>query len=215
MKILKFTLLALSIWVISSCSSVQVTDSYQAPDSAASWNNDFLVVTRTNDRAVRSSFENAMVTELNNGGVKSASSLSVYPNLDVTKNYSNAEINQMISDMQSEGYNGIVLNVLKNVKNETSTVPVGGDGFYGAYPGYYYGFGGYYMNPAIYPSYNFPTQYETSTYQVFQLETTVYDLTKPANKQLVSVVSVDVTDPSSMVSNADDYAKKVVKELGK
>ncbi len=58
-----------------------------------------------------------------------------------------------------------------------------------------------------------PTTYQTTTYPVYTLETTVYNLNKPADKQLIGIVTTKITDPQSMIYEADDYAKKVVKEL--
>ncbi len=200
---------------LMSCSSVQVVDSYVTPDFKNSKSQDFLVITRVNDNNVRNAFEQSMVKELGAEGIQSSASAIVFPNLDMSQKYNQSQINSFISTIQSKGFDGVVLNVLKNVQNETSTYPVGGGDFYNYYPSYYYGFGGYYMNPMAYSTYMGPTEYQTDTYQVYTLETTVYDLNLPSNKQLIGIVTNQITDPANIIYDSDEYAEKVVKELMK
>lgn len=201
-----------ALLLIASCSPVQVQDSYVAPSYNAARNDNFLVITRAGADA-RNAFEQAMVKELRADGYKATASGEVYPDLDMSQKYNQQQMNAFIQDMESKGYDGVVVNVMKGVKNETSTYPVGGPDFYNYYPSYYYGFGGYYMNPMAYSDWMGPTEYDTQTYKVYTLETTVYDLNQPPAKQLVGIVTNEITDPSNLIYDADDYAKKVVKEL--
>ncbi len=204
----------MSLLALYSCSSVQVVDSYVAPDFSNAKSNHFIVITRVANNDVRYAFEKSMADEFRSEGYNVTSSGTIYPNLDMAAQYTQSEINAFVDDLQSKGYDGVILNVLKDVRDETSTYPVGG-GFYNYYPSYYYGFGGYYMNPIAYSSYRYPTYYDTQTYKVFTLETTVYNLNKPADKQLIGIVTNEITDPSNIIYDSDEYAQKVVKQLKK
>ncbi len=206
-------LLFLLVGILMSCSAVQVVDSYVAPELSNAKNHQFLVITRVNNFDVRNAFEKSMTQELNSRGLRATASADLFPNLDMSQQYSQAQVSSFVSDIQAKGYDGVVLNVLKDVKNETSTYPVGGSNFYSYYPSYYYGFGGYYMNPMAYSNFMSPTTYQTETYKVFTLETTVYDLKQPSTKQLVGIVTNEITDPANIIYDSDEYAKKVVKEL--
>jgi hypothetical protein len=58
-----------------------------------------------------------------------------------------------------------------------------------------------------------PAETRTYTSETYVLETVIYDLTKPDGKQLVAVVSSELTDPKSASKVAPEYADKVLKSL--
>lgn len=200
------------ILFFSSCSSnFSITDHYAVPDIAQSKGNNFVVIVRASDSDIRNTYESALAKELNNSGIKAKALGDIMSNINPNEKITESQVDSFIENIKSQNYNGVVLTVLKNVKQQTQTYS-NDVGFYGMYPGYYYGFGGYYMNPWAFADYS-PTTYTTDTYKVYQVQTNVYDLNRPLNKQLISVVSSEVSDPSNFISIADNFASKVVKAI--
>ncbi|WP_298539078.1 hypothetical protein [uncultured Aquimarina sp.] len=55
----------------------------------------------------------------------------------------------------------------------------------------------------------------TENVKKYTLETVVYDLTQPKEKQLLSVITTEIDDPQTLGMVSLDFSKKVVKELNK
>lgn len=114
------------------------------------------------------------------------------------------------------------MNVLKDynesmVTEESGGYYAGGTTYYGGYPGYYGGFYGYYHNPYSYSTYGnyVPSSSTTRISKSYILETLIYNLDEPEGKQLVSVVTTQIIDPSSVNKTAKDYSKLVFNSLKK
>ena len=102
----------------------------------------------------------------------------------------------------------------EDIKTEIRTTQSGGYypsmyGGYGGFGGYYgsnyspYGMGGHYVSSS-------QRTYNSDTYK---LETVVYELKREPNKQLVAVVSVNITNPKSANEVAPKYADKVLSQF--
>jgi hypothetical protein len=122
--------------------------------------------------------------------------------------------------IEKEGFKGVVMNVLKDynesmVTEESGGYYAGGTTYYGGYPGYYGGFYGYYHNPYSYSTYGnyVPSSSTTRISKSYILETLIYNLDEPEGKQLVSVVTTQIIDPSSVTKTAKDYSKLVFNSL--
>ena len=108
---------------------------------------------------------------------------------------------------------------MKDFKEETRLQQEGGyyDGgdYYGYYPRYYSGFYGYFYNPISYhtPRTYVPVTTTKTTSKTYILETTVYDLKKVEEKQLIVVVTSEIENPESASEAASDYVKKITKSL--
>jgi hypothetical protein len=119
--------------------------------------------------------------------------------------------------LNSEGFNGVVLTVIKDTQELSKTVTDGGyyagSSYYGYYPRYYVGFYGYYRHPMSYSTFGtyMPSTSTTYTETTYILETVIYNLEETKEKQLVAVVTSKIEDPE----NASDAAKKYVKAISK
>lgn len=117
-----------------------------------------------------------------------------------------------------EGFDGIVLNVIKDYEETTKTYSDGGY-YAGAtipfYPNYYNGFYSYYYNPYSYFTFGTYVDRTTTsyTYKTYVLETVVYDLNQKDGNQLVAVVTSKIDNPKDVYKNAEEFAKKIVKSL--
>jgi len=187
------------IVVLSSCSGIKVTDAWKADNLNSLKGKEILVITRTDDMVSRQRFEQEIANKLRDAG------------------------KDVIQIIKNEGYSGVVLTVLKDktkeiVTSETGGYTSGGYGAYGmGYGGYYGGFGGYYGRAYSPYGYGYggayvPSETRTYTSETYILETVVYNLELAKGKQLLSVISVDVTDPKSASKIAPKYADAVVKQ---
>jgi hypothetical protein len=204
---------------LSSCSNIKVLASWKAEDASNFKDNKILVIARTDNNQARIAFENEIVEAMKNKGMSATPSFSVLPNNVKIGSEPSDELKLAFKDfLETEGYNGIVLTVVKDMEETTKTYSDGGY-FAGAtvpfYSNYYYNFYSYYYHPMAYSS--FGTYVETTSttvsYKTFVLETVAYDLTNTNDKNIVAVVTSKIEDPVDMTRNAQLYTKKIVEAL--
>ncbi|WP_250436386.1 hypothetical protein [Hanstruepera flava] len=215
-----FTLLFVALFTFG-CSGVKVLDSWKSDNLADIKDNNILVIARTENKQARIAFEQQISEQLRANGVKATESFRELPEF----NHDNKEITEQQKKnfqdfLKNEGYNGIILTVLKDYQERTETTQDGGY-YAGAtympayYPGYYGGFYGYYYHPLSYSTYGsyVPSSTTTRTVKTFILETVIYDLTKDEKQQLAAVVTTQIEDPQDVTKNAAEYTQKVTKAL--
>ena len=217
---MKYTLRLFSalifLMTLSNCgTSVKVTDTWQADDIDEAREEQYLVIARVDDQTGRQRFEQEIADRLRVGGIKAVESYKQYPSLNVLLQLTDEEIDRWVNGIQSEGFNGIVLTVIRDSKSETRTSTSGVGVGVGHYPGYYgdYGYFGDYFG-SVYSPYGYsgayiPVSQRTYTSETYYLESVAYDLERERNKQLIALVSVEVTDPKSAAEVAPKYADKV------
>lgn len=203
--------------------SIYVTDAWKSDQIKDVNNETFLVMVRTDSRSDRQILENNIAEQLRAEGVNAVESYTKYPSIQVNKKVTEEEVNEIVSTITNDGFEIVVLTVLRDVSSELVTEQSGGyytGGYGGGYPsrygGGYGGFGGYYGS--YYSPYGMggsyvPATERTYTQEIYKLETVVYDLRKGSNNQLIAVVGVDITDPVSTSQIAEGYAKKVVERF--
>ena len=67
---------------------------------------------------------------------------------------------------------------------------------------YYYRFQDIYYEPGYY-----------SDYQVFHIETALYDIAQDSDKSLLWVGSFDIVNPAIISETVNDYVKRIVRQL--
>ncbi|GGG46276.1 hypothetical protein [Bizionia arctica] len=216
-----FFALALVV-VFSSCSGVKVLDSWESDTASSIKDNNVLVIARTQDKQARIAFETAIADEFRTNGIKATESFRKFPNMLPDEKLSEEKMKNFRAFLDNEGYNGIAVTVVKNKKESTETTQDGGyyagaSYFPSYYPAYYGGFYGYYAHPMSYSTFGsyVPASYTTETIETYIVETVVYDLAQPEDKQLVAVVTSQIVDPQDVTKNAQLYAKKVAESLEK
>lgn len=216
MKKTKEFLVVIMLFLFFSCgTSVKVTDAWQADDIDEAREEQYLVIARVDDQVGRQRFEQEIANKLRDGGIKAVESYKQYPSLNILIQLTDEEIDRWVAGIQQEGFNGIVLTVIKDSKSETRTSTSGVGVGVGYYPGYYdgYGYFGDYFG-SVYSPYGYsgayvPVSQRTYTSEKYLLESVAYDLERERNKQLIAVVSVEITDPKSAAEVAPKYAEKV------
>lgn len=220
MKKLIYSVLSLvAFLLLNACSSVKVLDSWKADNVNSINDKNILVIARTDNKQARIAFEDEIVKQLRSTGKKATASFTKFSNMNPDEKVTEERKEMILKILKSEGYNAVVLTVIKDYQEQTKTVTDGAyysGGYYGSYyPRYYGGFNSYYYNPYSYSTYgNYlpgtSTTYNTKTYV---LETVAYNLDEAEGKQLVAVVTSKIEDPSNVTKVAEEYVKAITKSL--
>jgi hypothetical protein len=217
MKLVSMCLLAIAFY---SCGpSIKVTDTWRAPDASAIRSETFLVIARMDDLASRQLVELEMVSKMKEAGINATSSYTKYPNIKQNQKLTESQISDRVATFKKDGFDAIVLTVVKDVKTEVITQESGGYSTGGYYPGFYGGYGGFgryygsFYSPYGYGGAYVPRSQRTYESEIYKLETVIYDLDREENRQLVAVVSSKITDPGSASAVAAPYAKKVLAQF--
>ena len=220
MKKLIYSILGLSlILLFSGCSSVKVLNSWKADNVDSVNDNNFIVIARTADKQARIAFENEIVKQLADKGIRSTASFSKFPNLNPDEEVTEDRKAEIIKILENEGFNAAVLTVVKDVQELSQTTQQGGGyaggNYYGYYPRYYGGFYGYYHHPMSYSTMGVyePATYTTRTSKNYILETVIYDLEESEENQLVAVVTSKLEDPENTSKAAEQYVKAITKSF--
>ncbi len=200
--------------ILSSCSSVQVVDSWKNTDMNAVKSEKIVVIARTADNVIRARVEKDMVASLTASGFEAIQSYDKLPMLKIDSKLSQDKVDSLKQQIIDKGYTYVMMLALKDKQQYLKTTTDNSGYGYPGYPGYYgagfyRGFGTYYGS-----LYNYG--YSTSTTEVankYIVECVVYDITKPQGKSLLAVVTMDIDDPSSLTKTAEDLSQKVVQEL--
>ncbi|TDI71488.1 MAG: hypothetical protein E2O88_01815 [Bacteroidetes bacterium] len=217
-------ILAVAI-LLTNCSSIKVIDAWKGDNVNTIKDQNILVIARAENQLTRVSFEDEIADQIRSNGMKATESYKQFPNLKPDDKLSEEEVKEIVSLLKSKGYNGVVVSVLKDLQETTRVTEEGGyytggytgGPYYSYYPGYYGGFYGYYGNAMSYSTYGnyVPSTLTTQTSKTYILETVVYNLDQPDDKQLVAVVTSKVDNPQSVTTTAKQYAKAIAKSLKK
>ena len=206
---------------LSGCSSVKVLSSWKGDNVNTVKDKNIIVIARTANKQARIAFENEIVKQLSERGMNATASFTKFPNLEPNQKVSDDKKNEIITTLEKEGFNAVVLTVVKQVENLTKTTQDGGyyaGGNYNRYyPMYYGGFYGYYNNPMSYATTGnyVPASYTTATAHNYVLETLIYNLDETGEKQLVAVVTSKIEEPETASSAAEQYVKAITKSFDK
>ncbi len=214
-------LVIISMVLFSSCSSVKVLNSWKGDNVESVKDNNMLVIARTDNISARIAFENEIVKDLKASGIKATASFEKFPNLNPDKKLTEADRERIETMIIESGFNGVVLTVIKEEQELTKTVTDGGyyagSNYYGYYPRYYGGFYGYYGNSMSYSTLGNYVEPSSQTYTAtnYILETVIYNLDEPEEKQLVAVVTSKLEEPENAATTAKQYVKAISKSFDK
>ncbi|TXG39236.1 hypothetical protein [Seonamhaeicola maritimus] len=214
-EVKKFGLLAF-VLVLFNCSTVQVANSWKDVKTPSIKEKKVLVVSKTDNDVARIQFESDLVENLNGNQINATESFKIFPNINLTEDIDESEIKEAKENLKSNGFDVILLTVLKNVEDYTMTTTSGGSSYYiNTYP-LYYGRGfrrGFYRSFNTYYVDYEPIRSVTSEGKKYILETITYDLTLPEDNQLLSVITTEIDNPETLGVTSKDFSKKVIKEL--
>jgi hypothetical protein len=211
----------ISITLFASCSSVKVLNSWKGDNIEAVKENNLLVIARTDNMSARIAFENEIVKELTSRGISAKASFEKFPKLKPDREITEETEKEIKSIIMDNGFLGVVLTVIKEEQELTKTVTDGGyyagSTYYGYYPRYYNGFYRYYSHPMSYSTYGNYVEQTSKTYTAknYILETVIYNLDEPEDKQLVAVVTSKLEEPENAATTAKQYVKAIAKSFDK
>ena len=212
------------VFLLSGCKSFNVLYTWSADDQENVGQKKILVVARTANSEVREAFENEITKTLRASGMNATASIMQFPNFDPEKKYTEEERGQMRKLLEDNGYNAVVMTVLKDYQEDTrSGVP----GNYEASVNYGYidrptylgwGFYTYFYHPLAYSTediYVEQTEEFTITSRLYVLDSVAFNLDLPEEEQMVGLLRASIENPDSAISTARSYAKAISKELKK
>jgi hypothetical protein len=212
-------LIIINVVLFSSCSSVKVLNSWKADNMSDVKDNNMLVIARTDNMSTRIAFENEIVKDLTDRGISATSSFTKFPKLNPDQEITEETERKIKTLIMDNGFNGVVLTVIKEQQELTKTVSDGGyyagGSYYGYYPRYYNGFYGYYHNPMSYSTLGNYVEETSTTYTAhnYIVETVIYNLDAPEDKQLVAVVTSKLEEPENAATTAKQYVKAISKSF--
>ncbi len=212
------------LFFLQSCSTVKVANAWKADKSNVDEfkKRNILVIARTNNDQARMAFELEIADQMRAKGFKATESYTRAPKIYPNKEMSEERVAFIKSLLESEGYDGIVITVIKDKQQTTTTGYNGiymGASYSNFYPGYYGSFYNYYSYPYAYGSYydSFGGQIAGSTYTrtntKYVLETVAYDLHESSEQQLIAVVTTNLDDPKDAFKTAKKYVDEMMKAL--
>lgn len=205
--------------MLQNCSTVKVLDSWKSDKVSNVKDNNFLVVARTDNNQARIAFESEIAKQMGAKGFKATPSFSKFGDMKPNAQPSEASQKELKQLLNAEGFDGVVLTVMKDYQEETRVEKDGGyyagGNYYGYYPRYYGMFYGYYAHPMSMTTLGnyVPETTTTRTSRIYILETTVYNLKETGEKQLVAVVTSKLDNPESASKAASEYVKKITASL--
>jgi hypothetical protein len=205
--------------LFSSCSSVKVIDSWKSDRISTIKDNNFLVVARANNLQAQIAFENEIVKQMKSNGYQATASYSKFGEMKPNEPKLESDKEKFKKILKLEGFNAVILTVMKDYQEETRLEKEGGyytgGNYYGYYPRYYSGFYPYYYNPISYHSMgNYVEEtYTTNVSKLYILETTIYNLDESEENQLVAVITSKIDNPETASGAAKGYVKEISKKL--
>ncbi len=219
----QLTLILISLLMLVSCSNIKVLHTWKSDDLTSIRDKNVLVVARAARPDVRKAFEQEIVKELEARDIKATPSYTKFPDWDPDKKISEERKQEIRALLENEGFNGVVLSVLKDYQEITREI---GEGGYEAsvnygyidHPTYYgNGFYVYYFHPLSYSTEDIyvPKSEFTLTSKTYVLESVAFNLDLPEDEQLLAVVRSSIENPQGAKTTANDYAKAIAKAVSK
>lgn len=205
-KIMRVVLYLMAIFILASCSSAKMTDTWVNKDIFITQPKKVLVVGLTENLTARKIFEEQLKTELNKKGIEAVESYNVFEPTFTSVKQTEDDIQNELIQLTKEGFDAILISVVKGIDEKES---YGGDRYMMDY--YWRGFGRYYfLYQDVYLVDGFYDRYK-----VYHIESSLYNLTANNKKSLVWVASYNLVDPRQIKSSVSNYVKAIIKSLEK
>jgi hypothetical protein len=228
-SLIKIQFVMLVTILLAGCSTVKVLNSWKAENAGNAKTKQFLVIARTDNNPVRKVFEDEIVQGMEKKGFNASPSYITIPELKPDRPLGENDLENIKQRFLSEGYQGVVLTVLKDVEVISKTNVEQGHyeggtyagvlprNYNGTFPTFYGDFYGYFAHPSSYSTYGtwVEESFETQTTYNFVLETVVYDLERPGKEQLIAAVTSVIEEPAQIKETARPYVAKIIQALSK
>ncbi|WP_196889120.1 hypothetical protein [Aureivirga sp. CE67] len=199
----RIVLLVVLAAMLGSCSAVRITDAWKSADVGTIREGKTLVVNVSDRLQVRTISEDRVTKDFQKHGVDAEQSYLVFPDLQLSKKMKTKQIERFKKQIVQKGFDNVVITRVVDFEKMRNHVPgYTTANYYNVYNrfGYYWGTNAFVVH---HPGYN-------TVSKTYTLETVVYNLTLPEDKQLISVTTSEITDPGSISSVSEDFAQKLV-----
>lgn len=203
----KLFLLFLAGLVLQSCKSSYLNQSTNVSGQKKQYDK-ILVVSRTSDITTRISSEKSIVSALSQNGINAEASSNVIETKTFVTKPTVDELNEMVTRLIEQGYNGVIITNLIDSSEYTDVIPGNSVG-YGAMPVRYGRFGRYY---GAYPISTWEPD-RISTGVQYILESCLYDLRTKSGDNLQWVGRFKIKDPSNLSKTTDNYSRELSEAL--
>ena len=203
---MKKIIIILGLLLVSACSSTRFVDSWRNTEVTTFQPNKLLVIGLTDNLTARKIFEERLKIEFKQRNIDTYESTEVLNGAFTDSRKSEQEIDAMKEQLIADGYDAVIITAVIGI-NTRQQYRSGGYYTFGPqlwyrFGPYYYRFQDVYFNPGYY-----------NEYKVYQVETSIYNLKKEANKSLVWVGTFTIVDPSNISNVVNDYVKKIITQL--
>jgi len=215
-----YALYLLSMLFLFNCGSVKVINSWKSEKENSLDSKNILVIARTANDKVRQAFEDKITKSLKARKLNATESYKKYPKINPGEKLTEEKIESIKNIFQGDGFNAVVVTVLKDIKEISVTTTEGGYEAGASLSSYYtwgnIGFFGYYADPIAYPSFDgvyVPKTSTTETANLFILETSSFNLDLHQEDQLLAVVTSKIEEQEDFYKLAGEYAKAIMKSI--
>lgn len=192
--------------LLLSCSSTRLIKSWKNPKFENFKPEKILVIGVTPDYEARKAFEFQIITELNARKINALQSAVVFESSFQNSELTEKDIENQVNELLSNGYETILVSLVKAVNDNQSYGSSASKTDYHLQRSIVY-FLAYQVD--------FFNQDYYDSYQVFNIEASLYSLKKDSNIALVWRATFDLIDPESTSKTIKSYTKKLIKALEK
>lgn len=197
-------IISIILFMLNGCASNLLTDSWKNPEFNTFKPQNIMIVGVTQNTTARMIYEQQLKDEFNVRGLKASQSALIFEDSFKDSKQTEDDIEKQVDKLLILGYDAILISAVKGIDERVSY----NQGFPNTYF-YLRRFGRhYYLYQDIYfePSYY-------NKYQVYHIETSIYNIKPDADKSLVWVGSFDIVNPENITKTVNRYVRAVTQSL--
>lgn len=197
----KISLLALLLFVLYSCSSAQLVESWKNPEIDSYQPTKVLIVGLTSEMKARKKFEKQLKKEFNARGVEAVMSVDIMNGSNLNERMTEADMNDLETQLILDEFDTILLTKIIGVDDRIA--------YKKDYGGYdetrrrftqeYLMYQDVFYNPEYYKEYT-----------IYHAETSMFCICPTKDRELIWKGYIDITDPSNIEQTVKDYVRLAV-----
>ncbi|WP_347925582.1 hypothetical protein [Pontimicrobium sp. SW4] len=192
------------VLLLTSCTTIKMTDTWVNKEYTNYQPKKVLIVGLTGNLIARKMFEEQLKTEFTNRGIDAVESYDVFKPTFTSLKQTEGDIENEIKRISNEGFDAILISAVKGIDEKVS---YSGDTYRRDY--YWRRFGLYYY--LVQDVYLVEGYY--NKYDIYHIETSLYNLKENNDKSLVWVASYDIVDPKRINTTVTNYVTAIIKSL--
>jgi len=201
---MKHYILVIILFIIVSCSTTQLIETWKNPDIDTYAPSKVLIVGLTSNIEAKQKFENQLKEQLEMRGAEVVTSLELFKSSFITEKLTEDELKVLENDLIRDGFDTILFSKVIGVEDRIAYSKN-----YDVYDETFKKFREDYLRyQDIY--YN-PDYYEE--YIIYHAETSMYCICPTKDRELIWKGYVDIVDPQSINKSVKDYVNQVITAL--